>query len=88
MIQIITTDEQMQDVFDKAFDKAMLKYQKIEFKPEPIIMTGDELCVKLDVTIQTLIRWRHKGKIPYMQIGSSVRYDYAKVLEALEAKSR
>lgn len=50
----------------------------------PAIITGEELCKKLDVTIQTLIRWRQKGKIPYLQIGSSIRYDLNKVIEALE----
>ena len=52
--------------------------------PKPEILTGEELCKKLGVTIQTLIRWRHKGKIPFMRIGSSIRYDFIKVLEAIE----
>jgi excisionase family DNA binding protein len=56
--------------------------------PQPDIMTGEELCKKLDVTIQTLIRWRHKGKIPYLQIGSSIRYDFNKVLDALEVSKK
>ena len=51
---------------------------------KPDIITGEELCKKLDVTIQTLIRWRQKGKIPYLQIGSSIRYDLNKVLDAIE----
>ena len=51
---------------------------------KPDIITGEELCKKLDVTIQTLIRWRQKGKIPYLQLGSSIRYDLNKVLDAIE----
>lgn len=50
------------------------------------LITGDELCLKLGVTIQTLIRWRQKGKIPYLQVGGSIRYDLNKVLDALEVK--
>lgn len=56
--------------------------------PKPHIMTGGELCKNLDVTIQTLIRWRHKGKIPYLQIGSSIRYDFNKVLDALDVSKK
>jgi excisionase family DNA binding protein len=56
--------------------------------PQPEIMTGEELCKKLDVTIQTLIRWRHKGKIPYLQLGSSIRYDFNKVIKAIEINKR
>lgn len=56
--------------------------------PELEIITGEELCKKLDVTIQTLIRWRHKGKIPYLQLGSSIRYDFNKVLDALEVTKK
>lgn len=51
---------------------------------EPVIINGEDLCKKLDITIQTLIRWRQKEKIPYLQIGSSIRYDLNKVLDAIE----
>ena len=54
----------------------------------PEIINGDALCKKLGVTIQTLIRWRQKGKIPFLQIGSSIRYDLNKVLDCLEDKKK
>lgn len=56
------------------------------FAPE--IITGEDLAKKLGVTIQTLIRWRQKGKIPFLQIGNSIRYDLYKVLESLEANKK
>ncbi|MEO9257053.1 MAG: helix-turn-helix domain-containing protein, partial [Crocinitomicaceae bacterium] len=57
-------------------------------KKEAQIITGEELGKKLGVTIQTLIRWRQKGKIPFLQVGSSIRYDLHKVIEALEKKDK
>ena len=84
-IQFITTHEEMQSLFDGYFEKSVLSYQPDNVKPDTIIMTGEELCKKFDITIQTLIRWRHKGKIPFMQIGSAIRYDLNKVIAALEA---
>lgn len=48
-----------------------------------------ELCTFLGLTEPTVIRWRKKGKIPFMQIGSAIRYDVNTVIEALEGgKSR
>lgn len=55
---------------------------------EPVIINGEDLCKKLDITIQTLIRWRQKEKIPYLQIGSSIRYDLNKVLDAIEVRKK
>ncbi|MEJ6980740.1 helix-turn-helix domain-containing protein [Pedobacter sp. P351] len=56
--------------------------------PKAEVITGEELCKRLDLTIQTLIRWRQKGKIPFLQVGSSIRYDFNKVLEAIEVSKK
>lgn len=87
-IQFITTHEEMQSLFDSYFQKSVLNYQPEKAQAEAIIMTGEEICKKFDITIQTLIRWRHKGKIPFMQIGSAVRYDLNKVIAAIEASKK
>ena len=51
-------------------------------KTEPPINTK-QLCEFLDITEPTCIRWRKKGKIPFFQIGSAIRYDKSEVIEAL-----
>ena len=79
----LTTPE-VRQMFRDELVKFFPEDQAISQLPKPDIITGEQLCKKLDVTIQTLIRWRHKGKIPYMQIGSAIRYDLNKVLEAIE----
>lgn len=43
-----------------------------------------ELCKRLAMTEPTIIRWRKKGKIPYLSVGSSIRYDWNAVLNALK----
>lgn len=50
-------------------------------------ITTLELCEFLGVTEPTIIRYRKKGKIPFFQIGSSVRYNKTKVIDALEMES-
>jgi len=88
MIQIISSQEALQETFNQMFKDALKSLPNQEAEKETILMTGEELCKKLDVTIQTLIRWRHKGKLPYLQIGSSIRYDFNKVLDALEGSKK
>lgn len=51
---------------------------------EPI--TQKQLSEFLGVSVQTLIRWRQKGKIPFIEVGSAIRYDKSKVIKALEKK--
>jgi hypothetical protein len=78
--------------------RQMFREELINFFPEatkspnqnynPEIITGEDLSKKLGVTIQTLIRWRQKGKIPFLQIGNSIRYDFNKVIEALEVNKK
>ena len=84
MLQIITEKEDFKDIALEMLKWAVENMPAQKPIPKPDIMTGEELCKKLDITIQTLIRWRHKGKIPFFAIGSSIRYDFNKVLEALE----
>jgi predicted DNA-binding transcriptional regulator AlpA len=50
------------------------------------IINRDELCKRLDITEPTCIRWEKKGKIPRIEIGSAIRYNWPKVIEALESK--
>jgi excisionase family DNA binding protein len=47
-----------------------------------------ELISFLDITEPTLIRWKKKGKIPFLQIGSRILYQKSAVLAALENKKR
>jgi hypothetical protein len=89
MLQIITTEEGLNDLMLKSFKWAMSNMAV----PAPdqkatIIIDGEDLSKKLGITIQTLIRWRQKGKIPYLQIGNSIRYDLHKVLDSLESKNK
>ncbi|MDR7130337.1 excisionase family DNA binding protein [Algoriphagus sp. 4150] len=59
----------------------------LENQPKSILDT-DQLMAKLGITRPTLSKWRKEGRIPFIQVGSVVRYDLDKVLEALESKKR
>jgi excisionase family DNA binding protein len=47
------------------------------------LVSEKELCEFLNISGPTAIRWRQKGKIPYLQVGNSIRYDLSKVTKAL-----
>lgn len=57
-----------------------------KYQLAPEIINRDELCKRLDITEPTAIRWEKKGAIPSLRIGSNVRYNWPKVIEALEGK--
>jgi excisionase family DNA binding protein len=50
------------------------------------IINTATLCERLDITKPTIITWRKKGKIPFLKIGSAIRYDWVEVVKALENK--
>lgn len=87
---IIKTPDDLQQVMNLAVSKAFAcinvgsdnQREKVE------IIDTRELCSRLGITEPTVIRWRKKGKIPFIQIGSSVRFNYHKVLEALETTNK
>jgi excisionase family DNA binding protein len=50
---------------------------------EEIIDTS-ELCKRLAISEPSVIKWRRKKKIPFLRIGSSVRYNWPAVVRAIE----
>jgi hypothetical protein len=56
--------------------------------PAPEIISRAELCKRLNITEPTCIRWEKKGVLPCFRIGSSIRYNWPKVIEALENKKK
>lgn len=62
-------------------DKGITSSNKAQEEPE--IIETMELCSRLSISRQTLIRWSKQRKIPTIRIGSSVRYNYQEVLTAL-----
>lgn len=56
--------------------------------PGKEIIDRATLCKRLGITEPTAIRHQKRGKIPFMQIGSSIRYDWEAVVRALECKKK
>ena len=90
-IQIISTPGALQELIDNsvrlAFDRLNITSTSKQDKNEQPINTK-ELCGFLRITTPTAIRWRKKGKIPFLKIGSRILYQKSAVLSALENKKR
>ena len=48
------------------------------------LVTAEELAITLDVSLRTVREYTRRGRIPYCQIGRSIRFDVDKVLRAIE----
>jgi predicted DNA-binding transcriptional regulator AlpA len=44
------------------------------------------LSSRLGISEPTIIKWRNKKKVPFIQMGGSIRYDWHQVCKALENK--
>ncbi|QNL49239.1 helix-turn-helix domain-containing protein [Olivibacter sp. SDN3] len=50
------------------------------------LIDNNTLMERLNVARSTIIEWRNKGKIRYMKVGGTYRYNWKHVLEDLERK--
>lgn len=54
--------------------------------PDEELLTSRQLATYLNVSTQTLVRWRQQGKIPYYGSGKSIFHKKSEVLDALRAE--
>lgn len=50
------------------------------------IITGEELCRRLNISAPSLIKSRKRGRIPFLLVGKSIRYNWNQVIAHLENK--
>lgn len=87
MLQTISTNltpDELSILIETAISKA-LGQQATASERKIEIIGRDELCKRLDITEPTVIRLEKKGKIPRLEIGTAIRYDYNSVVNALQA---
>ena len=74
--------EELQQLIEDAVFKATCTQPNLEYN----IITEKELSKRLNITKVTLHKYRRQGKIPFSQVGRTIRYDYKEVMEALKHK--
>ena len=74
--------EELKQLIEDAVYKANCTQPKLDYN----IITEKELSERLNITKVTLHKYRKQGKIPFSQVGRTIRYDYKEVMEALKHK--
>ena len=73
---------ELQQLIEDAVYKATCTQPNLEYN----IITEKELSERLKITKVTLHKYRKEGKIPFSQVGRTIRYDYKEVMETLKFK--
>ena len=79
---ITISKEELQQLIEDAIYKATCTQPNLEYN----IITEKELSKRLNITKVTLHKYRKQGKIPFSQVGRTIRYDYKEVMETLKYK--
>ena len=74
--------EELQQLIEDAVYKATCTQPNLEYN----IITEKELSERLKITKVTLHKYRKEGKIPFSQVGRTIRYDYKEVMETIKLK--
>jgi len=84
----LATESQLKSVVMECVKEALQGVTPTQagYDAHPEIIDTKALLTRLDLSEPTVIRYRQKGVIPFLQVGSAIRYDYRKVLDALEKR--
>ena len=85
---IVLTPAELEGILSKVLDRYTTKLPGDEPAGAKEIIGTKLLCSRLNITEPTIIRWRKTGKIPFLLIGTSIRYDWQAVVKALESKAK
>jgi hypothetical protein len=53
-----------------------------------MLVNSKQCCDYLKISLPTLNRWKSKGKVSYIKLGGSIRYDLNTVTKELEVNRR
>jgi excisionase family DNA binding protein len=74
--------EELKQLIEDAVYKANCTQPNLEYN----IITEKELSKRLGISKVTLHKYRKQGKIPFSQVGRTIRYDYKEVMETIKFK--
>lgn len=86
-VQIMTADE-LEELIERAINKFIQKNNHSEHTPQVELISPEELCKRMNISIPTQIRLRKKGKLPFIEAGNQIRYDWNKVLLSLQTENK
>ena len=79
---ITISKEELQQLIEDAVYKSTCTQPNLEYN----IITEKELSKRIGISKVTLHKYRKEGKIPFSQVGRTIRYDYKEVMETIKHK--
>ena len=79
---ITINKEELKQLIEDAIYKATCTQQNLDYN----IITEKELSKRIGISKVTLHKYRKEGKIPFSQVGRTIRYDYKEVMETIKHK--
>lgn len=79
---ITISKEELKQLIEDVVFKATCTEPNLEYN----IITEKELSKRIGISKVTLHKYRKQGKIPFSQVGRTIRYDYNEVMETLKHK--
>jgi predicted DNA-binding transcriptional regulator AlpA len=79
---ITISKEELKQLIEDAIYKATCTQPNLEYN----IIKEKELSKRIGISKVTLHKYRKQGKIPFIQIGRSILYDYNEVMETIKFK--
>ena len=74
--------KELQQIIEDALYTSNCTQPNLEYN----IITEKELSERLKISKVTLHKYRKQGKIPFSQVGRTIRYDYKEVMETIKFK--
>jgi excisionase family DNA binding protein len=85
-VKILTTENDIKKIVNDIVNELKKNEKPIEEKPEERLLTTAEACEFLRCSKPTLHRWKKAGIIPFVRIGSNIRYKQSDLEKLIETK--
>lgn len=85
-VKILTTENDIKKIVNDIVNELKKNEKPIEEKPEERLLTTDETCKFLRCSKPTLHRWKRDGLIPFVRIGTNIRYKESDLKKLIETK--
>lgn len=72
----------------KSIEDKLMSIPAITSSVAPEIIDTKELCIRLNISEPTVMKWRLKNKIPFIKVGSTIRYNWPSVVSHIGQSER
>lgn len=70
-----------------SIEQAIRTTPGLQVAPPPEIIDVDEACKRLNISRPTLLSWKAKGRIPYIQEDKVLRFEWNSVVTSLQKRA-